>query len=152
MNTSGIWLVCTALFMGLCGHVSVAQEAYGPAFDADVTRISVGLQSTDSDTVEEIMVQLRWAGISDPRIFLPLVEELRTNPKLRTKIARRYVDAIAMSGHPQMLQELQALAADDSVSSTVRKAARKQIQRFPQYRAITERMSAKSRLIPFGAK
>lgn len=116
-------------------------ESLGPAFDRDVERFAKDFASPDKETLEEALVQLRWAGITDPRIYTPLIEKLRGDEKLPSATAKVYTEALSLSGNPAVRDELEQLSTDKAVSKTVRTYAKKYLKQFTRYQHIAEDMN-----------
>jgi hypothetical protein len=118
----------------------VYADDLNPAFDKDVERFSYDLRSSNKDAVDEALIQLRWAGITDRRIFDPLVEKIIAH-KTSEKTLKKYVQAISYSGNPIYLEALQKLSQDSSLPGYIRSEAAVGIRVFNKYKSISEAMS-----------
>ena len=65
-------LVCIALFL-----MAATSMAATPAIDADVDRLIAIFDGEDDDPMEEALVQLRWAGIPEPRLYEHFLARIR---------------------------------------------------------------------------
>ena len=109
-------------------------------FEEDVVRIKDDLFGSDYNLIEEAVVQLRWAGISDERIFDPLVEVLGLNKRYRKKRIELYVQAIAYSGNEKYLSILKDISVDKKKAFSVRREAKNQLRDFEIYQEISNKM------------
>lgn len=115
--------------------------ADNPVFDKDVERFLSDLRSTNKDAVDEALIQLRWAGITDRRIFDPLVEKIIDYKRTPEKKLKKYVQAISYSGNPIYLETLQKFSKDSSLPGYIRDEAEVGIRVFNKYKSISEAMS-----------
>ena len=126
--------------VALIYSASSLAELYGPVFDEDVKKFRRGLNAADNKEVEETLVRIRWAGITDPRIYDPIVESLKTE-KLATEKQKAYVQAIVFSGNAQYLPFLKDLVSKKVGKKASRITAKKYLKFFSDQQKIAEYMA-----------
>jgi hypothetical protein len=119
---------------------SAVADTYGPAFDKDVESFSAAFSGGNEKALDEALIRLQWAGITDPRIFDPLVEKIKQNNK-KPKILATYVQALTYSGSPQYRVFLEQLSLDRAQSSSVRDEAKNGLMLVNKYQQIAEYMA-----------
>jgi len=128
------------LFAGLFA-CSISAADITPAFDKDVEKFARELSNPDLKALDETLVQLSWAGITDPRIYDPLIQKITTNDKLSDTIASKYFEAMSMSGNPDVYAKLEQLSQNKQIKSGSRSKARSALKGSSKYTPIAQAMS-----------
>lgn len=124
-----------ALLLWAC---ATSAFTYNAAYDADVDLIFNGLKNDSGKLIDETLVRLRWAGISDPRIFDQIADRLSKGAKISNKFQDIYVKALVFSGNPKYLDFLESLLADKTKQSRATKTVKKYLPWFEKYRRISD--------------
>lgn len=119
---------------------AVQAEEFGPAYDADVSLFVGRLMGDDGGEAEEMLVRLRWAGITDPRIFDKVQAPLNALARLSKKKQAVYVKALALSGNEKYLPSVHYLA-DFRSNIPARSTARKYLRIFDKQQMIANDMA-----------
>jgi len=109
--------------------------------DADVEKFRQDFSNAEIDVREEALVKLQWAGISDERVFDPIVEKLQANKKMAKKYARIYLAALVYSGNPKYHAFVDNLIKDKTYKEDIRNLAAKYKPQFEQYQSISTVMN-----------
>jgi hypothetical protein len=112
-----------------------------PAFDEDVEKYAREFSNPNLKALDETLVQLSWAGITDPRVYDPLIQKVSNEPKLSDSIANKYFEAMSMSGNPDVYAKLEQLSQNKQVKSGVRSKAHSALKHSAKYVQIAQTMS-----------
>lgn len=104
---------------GAAGPVAATVAAQA-AMDQDGDRLIAIFDTQDPDEVDEALVQLRWAGITDLRLYAHLMDALRAGKVQRASMRERYVEALGYSGNPAVYAAVRELLADAQVKGVDR--------------------------------
>lgn len=109
--------------------------------DEDVEQLRNDLFNGTIATRKEVLIKLLWAGISDERVFDPIVEKIQSNKQLNKKYAETYIRALIYSGNPKYLKFLDDVSKDITYSRTIRKLANNYKLQFKTYESISQLMN-----------
>lgn len=109
--------------------------------EAEVEKLRRDLLSADGDIRKEVLVKLQWAGISDERVFDPIMERIQPGKKIASKYANIYVSALTYSGNPKYFSFLDNLSQDKRYSTGLRNLAKKYAPQFEHYQSISQQMN-----------
>jgi hypothetical protein len=109
--------------------------------EADIEKLTQELLTGKVNVREEALTRLRWAGISDERVFDPIAEKLQSNKKINKKYAKIYIDALTYSGNAKYLQFLEDLSEDKSHKGFIQNMAKKAMLEFDHYKSISQLMN-----------
>lgn len=107
----------------------------------EVEKLHRDLLNAEIDTRKEALIKLQWAGISDEKVFDPIVEKIQSNKKIAPKYAKIYISALTYSGNPKYLTFLENLSQDTTYSRSIRKLAETHKSQFDRYQSISKLMN-----------
>jgi hypothetical protein len=117
---------------------SIAAADITSAFDKDLEKFAREFSNPDLKALDETLVQFSWAGLTDPRIYDPLIQKILNEPKLSSSIAGKYFKAISMSGNPDVYAKLEQLSQDKKIKSGIRSNARSALKNSRKYTEIAQ--------------
>ena len=115
--------------------------------ESEGERLRQDLSNADIQVRKEALIKLQWAGISDERVFDPIVEKLQSNRKMDPKYAKIYLAALIYSGNPKYLTFMDSLIEDNSRRSQIRNFAKKHKHKLEHYQSISKLMNDNNNIV-----
>jgi hypothetical protein len=115
--------------------------AQTPALERDTARLITAFDSRDSDLMDEALIQLRWAGVTDARLYEHLLTAVLREQKSKRNWRARYLEALRYAGNPQVYARLEQVANDPATPRDLKSELLLALREAPRYGQIAETMA-----------
>jgi hypothetical protein len=133
-------LALAALAFALLSPIDDA-PAQTPALERDTARLITAFDSRDSDLMDEALIQLRWAGVTDARLYEHLLTAVLREQKSKGNWRARYLEALRYAGNPQVYARLEQVANDPATTRDLKSELLLALREAPRYGQIAETMA-----------
>jgi hypothetical protein len=127
-----------ALSLVLHCRGAVAQTV---AQERDTTRLITAFDSRDPALMDEALIQLRWAAVTDARLYEHLLTAVLQEPKKKNRWRARYLEALRYAGNPQVYARLEQVASDSETPRDIKSDLLLALRESTRYEQIAKTMA-----------